>query len=91
MKTPRNFAVTGVSGFVAPRHLNAVRATGSRLVAAEPVHEALRRNRFDRERDGEKGKNQSPEGEKRSKRHDASPCFVRTAWMENPAAFMSER
>lgn len=30
----RNFAVTGVGGFVAPRHLRAIRDTGNRLVAA---------------------------------------------------------
>lgn len=31
---PFNFAVTGVGGFVAPRHLKAIQATGHRLVAA---------------------------------------------------------
>ena len=31
---PRNFAITGVGGYIAPRHLRAVRDTGSRLVAA---------------------------------------------------------
>ncbi|MBI2187948.1 MAG: Gfo/Idh/MocA family oxidoreductase [Acidobacteria bacterium] len=35
-----NFAVTGVSGFVAPRHLNAIRATGNRLIAAMDPHDA---------------------------------------------------
>lgn len=30
----QNFAVTGVAGFVAPRHLKAIRDTGNRLVAA---------------------------------------------------------
>ncbi len=30
----KNFALTGVAGFVAPRHLNAIRDTGNRLVAA---------------------------------------------------------
>lgn len=30
----KNFAVTGVGGFVAPRHLRAIRDTGNRLVAA---------------------------------------------------------
>jgi len=29
-----NFAVIGVGGFVAPRHLKAIRDTGNRLVAA---------------------------------------------------------
>ncbi len=30
----RNFAVTGVGGYIAPRHLRAIRDTGNRLVAA---------------------------------------------------------
>jgi UDP-N-acetyl-2-amino-2-deoxyglucuronate dehydrogenase len=36
-----NFAVTGVAGFVAPRHLNAIRDTGNRLVAAVDPHDAV--------------------------------------------------
>ncbi len=35
-----NFAVTGVAGFVAPRHLRAIRDTGNRLVAAADPHDA---------------------------------------------------
>ncbi len=35
-----NFAVTGVAGFVAPRHLRAIRDTGNRLVAAIYPHDA---------------------------------------------------
>ena len=35
-----NFAVTGVAGFVAPRHLRAIRDTGNRLVAAVDPHDA---------------------------------------------------
>jgi len=35
-----NFAVTGVAGFVAPRHLRAIRDTGNRLVAAIDPHDA---------------------------------------------------
>ncbi|MCX7934043.1 MAG: Gfo/Idh/MocA family oxidoreductase [Planctomycetota bacterium] len=31
---PRNFAVIGVGGYIAPRHLRAIRDTGNRLVAA---------------------------------------------------------
>jgi UDP-N-acetyl-2-amino-2-deoxyglucuronate dehydrogenase len=31
---PLNFAIIGVAGYVAPRHLNAIRDTGNRLVAA---------------------------------------------------------
>ena len=37
---PRNFAITGVAGFVAPRHLEAIRATGNRVVAAADPHDA---------------------------------------------------
>ena len=36
-----NFAITGVAGFVAPRHLEAIRATGNRLVAAADPHDAV--------------------------------------------------
>jgi UDP-N-acetyl-2-amino-2-deoxyglucuronate dehydrogenase len=37
----KNFAVTGVAGFVAPRHLDAIRDTGHRLVAAFDPHDAV--------------------------------------------------
>ena len=37
----KNFAVTGVAGFVAPRHLEAIRATGNRLAAAVDPHDAV--------------------------------------------------
>jgi hypothetical protein len=37
----QNFAITGVAGFVAPRHLNAIRDTGHRLVAAVDPHDAV--------------------------------------------------
>jgi UDP-N-acetyl-2-amino-2-deoxyglucuronate dehydrogenase len=46
----RNFAVTGVAGFVAPRHLKAIADTGNRLVAAVDPHDAvgiLDRHAFD--------------------------------------------
>src|SRR4051812_39163112 len=33
--------MTGVGGFVAPRHLNAIKATGNRLVAAVDPHDAV--------------------------------------------------
>ncbi|MEO8260896.1 MAG: Gfo/Idh/MocA family oxidoreductase [Acidobacteriota bacterium] len=36
-----NFAVTGVGGFVAPRHLNAITATGNRVIAAVDPHDAV--------------------------------------------------
>jgi UDP-N-acetyl-2-amino-2-deoxyglucuronate dehydrogenase len=37
----KNFAVTGVAGFVAPRHLQAIRDTGNRLVAATDPHDSV--------------------------------------------------
>ena len=36
-----NFAMTGVAGFVAPRHLRAIKDTGHRLVAAVDPHDAV--------------------------------------------------
>jgi UDP-N-acetyl-2-amino-2-deoxyglucuronate dehydrogenase len=36
-----NFAITGVAGFVAPRHLRAIRDTGNRLVAAVDPHDSV--------------------------------------------------
>ena len=38
---PKNFAMTGVAGFVAPRHLQAIKDTGNRLVAAGDPHDAV--------------------------------------------------
>ena len=38
---PRNFALTGAAGFVAPRHLKAIKDTGNRLVAAVDPHDAV--------------------------------------------------
>jgi UDP-N-acetyl-2-amino-2-deoxyglucuronate dehydrogenase len=35
-----NFAITGLAGFVAPRHLKAIEETGHRLVAAVDPHDA---------------------------------------------------
>jgi UDP-N-acetyl-2-amino-2-deoxyglucuronate dehydrogenase len=37
----KNFAITGVGGFVAPRHLKAISETGHRLVAAVDPHDAV--------------------------------------------------
>lgn len=37
----RNFALTGVAGYVAPRHLRAIRDTGHHLVAACDPHDAV--------------------------------------------------
>jgi UDP-N-acetyl-2-amino-2-deoxyglucuronate dehydrogenase len=39
--TVRNFAVTGVGGFVAPRHLKAVYDTGNRVVAAADPNDSV--------------------------------------------------
>ncbi len=36
-----NFALTGVGGYVAPRHLEAIKATGNRLIAAVDPHDAV--------------------------------------------------
>ena len=38
---PYNFAVIGVAGYVAPRHLNAIRNTGNRIVAAVDPHDSV--------------------------------------------------
>jgi UDP-N-acetyl-2-amino-2-deoxyglucuronate dehydrogenase len=38
---PHNFAMTGVAGYVAPRHLKAIKDTGNRLVAAVDPHDAV--------------------------------------------------
>jgi UDP-N-acetyl-2-amino-2-deoxyglucuronate dehydrogenase len=37
----KNFAITGVGGFVAPRHLKAILDTGNRLVAAVDPHDSV--------------------------------------------------
>lgn len=37
----KNFAITGVAGYVAPRHLKAIRDTGNRLAAAADPHDAV--------------------------------------------------
>ena len=37
----RNFVVTGVAGFVAPRHLQAIYDTGNHVVAAVDPHDAV--------------------------------------------------
>ena len=37
----KNFAITGVGGYIAPRHLQAIRDTGNRLVAALDPHDAV--------------------------------------------------
>ena len=37
----KNFAITGVAGYIAPRHLRAIRDTGNRLVAALDPHDSV--------------------------------------------------
>ena len=37
----KNFAVIGVAGFVAPRHLTAIKDTGNRLVAATDPNDSV--------------------------------------------------
>jgi UDP-N-acetyl-2-amino-2-deoxyglucuronate dehydrogenase len=37
----KNFAITGAAGFVAPRHIKAIKDTGNRLVAAADPHDAV--------------------------------------------------
>lgn len=39
--SPRNFAITGVAGYIAPRHLKAIHDTGNRLLAATDPHDAV--------------------------------------------------
>jgi UDP-N-acetyl-2-amino-2-deoxyglucuronate dehydrogenase len=37
----KNFAITGVAGYIAPRHLKAIKDTGNRLVAACDPHDSV--------------------------------------------------
>jgi UDP-N-acetyl-2-amino-2-deoxyglucuronate dehydrogenase len=37
----KNFAITGVAGYIAPRHLKAIQDTGNRIVAALDPHDAV--------------------------------------------------
>jgi len=39
----KNFAVTGVGGYIAPRHLKAIKETGNRLIAAIDPHDSVGR------------------------------------------------
>ena len=41
MRAPRYFALTGAAGFVAPRHLKAIKDTGNELVAALDPHDSV--------------------------------------------------
>lgn len=37
----KNFSITGVAGYIAPRHLKAIRETGNRVVAAVDPHDSV--------------------------------------------------
>ena len=37
----KNFAITGVAGYVAPRHLKAIKATDNNLIAAVDPHDSV--------------------------------------------------
>ena len=37
---PKNFAITGVAGYIAPRYLKAIKETGNNLVAAFDPHDS---------------------------------------------------
>ena len=37
----KNFAITGVAGYIAPRHLGAIKATGNNLLAALDPHDSV--------------------------------------------------
>ena len=37
----KNFAITGVAGYVAPRHLKAIKDTGNKLLAAVDPHDSV--------------------------------------------------
>lgn len=39
--TTQNFAITGVAGYIAPRHLQAIHETGNRLLAALDPHDSV--------------------------------------------------
>lgn len=40
-KEMKNFALTGLAGYIAPRHLKAIKDTGNRLVAAVDPHDSV--------------------------------------------------
>ena len=37
----KNFAITGVAGYIAPRHLQAIKDTGNNLIAAVDPHDSV--------------------------------------------------
>ena len=38
---PKNFAIIGVAGYIAPRHLKAIKDTGNNLVAAMDISDSV--------------------------------------------------
>src|SRR5690348_3587250 len=38
---PHNFAITGVAGYIAPRHLKAIQDTGGKVIVATDPHDAV--------------------------------------------------
>src|SRR5690625_2953600 len=38
---PKNFALTGAAGYIAPRHYKAIHETGNRLIAAVDPHDSV--------------------------------------------------
>lgn len=41
LSTMKNFAITGVAGYIAPRHLKAIKETGNNLIAALDPHDSV--------------------------------------------------
>ena len=37
----KNFAIIGAAGYIAPRHLKAIKETGNRLIAATDPHDSV--------------------------------------------------
>lgn len=37
----KNFAIIGVAGYIAPRHLRAIQATGNQLISAYDPHDSV--------------------------------------------------
>jgi len=37
----KNFGITGVAGYIAPRHLRAIKETGNRLLCATDPHDSV--------------------------------------------------
>ena len=37
----KNFAITGIAGYIAPRHLKAIKETGNNLISAVDPHDSV--------------------------------------------------